>query len=47
MVAEAAIWGHISVVFNETMATLYGTHSSSAISFFHLPFCYLYILLGQ
>ena len=46
-VAEAAVWGHISVVFKETMATFYDTHCVPAISFIHLLFCHLYIPPGK
>ena len=42
-VTEAAVWGHISVVFTETMATFYGTHCVPAISFIHLLLCHLHI----
>ena len=46
-VAEAAVWGHISVVFKETMATFYDTHCVPAISFIHLLFCHLHIPPGK
>jgi hypothetical protein len=46
-VAAAAVWGHISVVFNETMATFYDTHCVPAISFIHSLFCHLHIPPGK
>ena len=39
--------GHISLVFNETMATFYDTHCAPAISFIHSLFCHLHIPPGK